>query len=907
VAQVRPAITCTDSWKVATSGLWSTASNWSTGAAPTSTSAACINLAGTYTVSLIGTGSVGTLTLGGASGTQTLLVQGTPGTNSILTISTATGSDIASSGVFQLDTQSGGGYGALEGGSGVTLTNDGTFETTSEGTNVDYIEAGLTNDPGATVSIAGANTHQDETTTTTNNGTFTVTGSGLLALSSASTLTDSGGTLTDSGSLTLNNSKFIQSGGAETGNTVALSNASTLTDSVGVGKFSMEGNDALSGTIPAGQNLTVIGAPGTNSVATLSGNVSNNGTLALDSQSGGGYADVYNGGVTGVTLTNNGTFKTLADGTNVTYIEANLTNSSTGTVTIDSSNSKQDQGTTTTNSGSFTVASGGVLALTSASVFTDTSGTVSDVGTFTLNNSTFNQSGGVESNGTVALSNASTLNDSAGGGAFSMVNTDDLNGTIPSGQTVSVLGVPGANSIAQLGAAGVTNDGTFVLDSQSGGGYADVNGGTLTNNGLFKTAADGTNVTYIDANLTNSSTGTVTIASSASKQDVGTTTTNNGLFSVADGGVITLSGGSIFTQGSAGTFSATVDATNGAFGLTGGTDTLAGTLAINTVGSPTLGTKYNVITAATSVTGTFSSLSFGPHAYIVGYTATTVTVTVATPFSLTGSNAHLTEDTPDASIKVATGTAGSQSGAIYTASINWGDSSSPSAGKVKVSGSKLTVTGSHTYTAPGTYTVTTTMSDQFGTTITVTSTATVVVPAAPTVTSASPSTVLLGASNKTLTLAGTAFTDNAIVTFSNSGITVVSVTYKSTKSLQVKIDVARTAPTGAGNITVTTPGGSGTCTGCLSVDAPPTVTSVSAPLAPGATTTVTVTGTGFQTGLTVTTDISGATVGAPTLVTATSFSVAITVLSGTAAASNYHLTVTNPDGGTVTYKHLAVS
>jgi hypothetical protein len=82
---------------------------------------------------------------------------------------------------------------------------------------------------------------------------------------------------------------------------------------------------------------------------------------------------------------------------------------------------------------------------------------------------------------------------------------------------------------------------------------------------------------------------------------------------------------------------------------------------------------------------------------------------------------------------------------------------------------------------------------------------------------------------------------------------------------------------------------------------------VSAPLAPGATTTVTVTGTGFQTGLTVTTNISGATVGAPTSVTATSFSVAITVLSGTAAASNYHLTVTNPDGGTVTYKHLAVS
>ena len=133
----------------------------------------------------------------------------------------------------------------------------------------------------------------------------------------------------------------------------------------------------------------------------------------------------------------------------------------------------------------------------------------------------------------------------------------------------------------------MTNNGTLVLDSELSGGYADVDGGTLTNNGLFKTAADSSNDTYIQANLTNTSTGTVTIASSNSQQNEATTTTNDGLFSVADGGVITLSGGSIFTQGSAGTFSATVDATNGAFGLTGGTDTLAGTLAINTVGSPT--------------------------------------------------------------------------------------------------------------------------------------------------------------------------------------------------------------------------------------------------------------------------------------------------------------------------------
>jgi hypothetical protein len=69
---------------------------------------------------------------------------------------------------------------------------------------------------------------------------------------------------------------------------------------------------------------------------------------------------------------------------------------------------------------------------------------------------------------------------------------------------------------------------------------------------------------------------------------------------------------------------------------------------------------------------------------------------------------------------------------------------------------------------------------------------------------------------------------------------------------------------------------------------------------------VTVKGTGFQTGLQVTTPIPGATVGAVGSLTATSFTVPITVPSGT-ASGNYSLTVTNPDGGKATFTKLAVS
>jgi hypothetical protein len=524
----------------------------------------------------------------------------------------------------------------------------------------------------------------------------------------------------------------------------------------------------------------------------------------------------------------------------------------------------------------------------------------------TLSNGTFTQSGGTESANAVGLFNGSTLADSAGAGSFTIENTDTVSGTIPSSQIVTVVGAAGVNSIAALAGAGVTNDGTFVLDSESGGGYADVNGGPLTNDGTFVTEGATSNDDYIEANLINN--GTVTIGGVSTKQDESTTTTNAGTLAVSDGDSMALTGGAVYTQTSTGTFQATVDASTGVSGLTGGTDTLAGTLAINTVGSPTLGNSYDVISGATSESGAFSAFSFGPHAYNVSYSSTAVIVTVETPFSLTGKNSHLDEDIPNSKIEVAVITPGNQGGPVYSATINWGDGTPPSAGTI--TGTKIT--GSHVYTTTGTFTVSTTVSDQLGTTRTITSSATVVVPPAPTVTAVSPADVVQGSSptkptKATLTLTGTEFTNNATVSFSETGITVTSTTWKSATTLSVGVSVASSAAPGAVNVTVTTVGGQGTCTGCLTIDAQPTVTSVSPPLVPGSATTVTVDGTGFQSGLTVTTNIAGATVGAPSSITATSFQVTITVPPGTAAKSTYDLTVTNPDHGKVTYKHLTVS
>ena len=55
-AGVHPEVTtCTDTWKAAVSGLWTTAANWSTGIVPTSSDNVCITLGGSYTVTIEGT------------------------------------------------------------------------------------------------------------------------------------------------------------------------------------------------------------------------------------------------------------------------------------------------------------------------------------------------------------------------------------------------------------------------------------------------------------------------------------------------------------------------------------------------------------------------------------------------------------------------------------------------------------------------------------------------------------------------------------------------------------------------------------------------------------------------------------------------------------------------------------
>ena len=169
----------------------------------------------------------------------------------------------------------------------------------------------------------------------------------------------------------------------------------------------------------------------------------------------------------------------------------------------------------------------------------------------------------------------------------------------------------------------------------------------------------------------------------------------------------------------------------------------------------------------------------------------------------------------------------------------------------------------------------------------------------PPITGVSPDAIGQGGT-ETVTLTGSGFSGSPSVWVSGVGVTVGSVVVKSSTELQVNLTVGVQAPAGSRNIAVESGLTADTCSNCLAIDPGPAISNLNPnSLTAGTTTPVTVTGSNFVSGLTVRTNIPGATLGTPTNVTSTSFTVNVTV-PATAAAGNYSLEAVNPDGGAAT-------
>jgi len=166
---------------------------------------------------------------------------------------------------------------------------------------------------------------------------------------------------------------------------------------------------------------------------------------------------------------------------------------------------------------------------------------------------------------------------------------------------------------------------------------------------------------------------------------------------------------------------------------------------------------------------------------------------------------------------------------------------------------------------------------------------------APSIASVSPNTLGQGGT-RNVKVKGNNFQPGATASVSGTGLSVLSTSFVSSTKLSVKLQAASGAPVGARDVTVTTGGGSATCTGCLTIDPAPAPTSTSPNSgARGATLNVDIFGSNFQPGAFA--KFGGKISVSTTFVSSTHLAANITI-GATATTGPRAITVVNPDKGT---------
>jgi hypothetical protein len=380
---------CEVSWKGG-SGNWGTASSWSPEEVPNSGKTVCITAAGNYTVVIPANGGHSkTLTVGGASGVQTIDVVGESwnnlGDTSNEAVLSAETMSFAANTKLILET-SGGGGSVPAGGGGVlqayTVEEAGQIETGgSDATWPNKIRvSSLGIEPGASLLNAsgtliflqeGEGAHP---WATANEGTFS-TAPGAITEMQPSFSGKAGfintGSVVNEGSITTHGAEWTQQAGSESGNPVVLQGSSTLTDSAGPGSFLANNEEVtVTGTIPAGQTVTVRGEPygyggetyyGT-SLSDAGTELVNNGTLVLNAAGSGETGGNVN--IEAGSIHNNGLIVDEAEAaTRITQQLDSLTNGPTGHIEINGGIFQGNNGAPFTNEGLVTIAPGAVYQL----------------------------------------------------------------------------------------------------------------------------------------------------------------------------------------------------------------------------------------------------------------------------------------------------------------------------------------------------------------------------------------------------------------------------------------------------------------------------------------------------------------------------------------------------------------
>jgi Bacterial Ig-like domain (group 3) len=482
---------CSDSWTNAAGGTWSTGSDWSRGAPPTASQAACITIALSAPVVLTGAGTAKNLTLGGKHGTAEL-----EDDNQVLSL----GSSSAITRAGEFIAAGGGGSNAIDLGSGARLTNDGIVEA-ADGSGL-QLSGDVTNAADGWVGVTGGSTLAIDTGTFTNSGEVSVQANSTLEAprggGTGAVIDDAAGAIQNQGSIDLGSgATFGQGAGEVIGAPVSIgapsSGGSLDLTGTGAGRFQLGPDATLTGNVAAGQ--TVIVDAGGSEAPAATDSFTNDG--ALMSGSGGLEFTLP----AGDTLTNKGSIVVPSPSDTLT-LAGNVVND--GTIAMNGSTLELSGAVTLTNHGTITVPPQSGLETGSAGTIDNAGGTIASGGEVDVAaGGTFTEGAGTTTGNYVDISGALKLT-GAGASSFGLEQNSTLSGTIAAHQTVIVSGT----SIGPATAAkSFTNRGTLF----GRGWLALPAGGTLTNDGTLEDSDEGSGgaAFYLAGNLTNSAAGVI--------------------------------------------------------------------------------------------------------------------------------------------------------------------------------------------------------------------------------------------------------------------------------------------------------------------------------------------------------------------------------------------------------------
>lgn len=358
---------CTDEWTDLSGGNWSTAKDWSTGAVPGASTAACVTLsaAKSYTVTLGKSVTAGSLQVGAQSGKYRETLAVSAGSTSVsLTLDHT--SLVHANGELAL-TSSGSGGDSLTGAG--QLQNFGLLTTIAGKGGRRLLGENLVNEASGTIAVAAGpsaaggtpqsgGTTQAGDSTLLNRGTLDVLKGSELDVSAGATLDQAGGDVSNGGTLQVSGTLQKQGGSAD-GTAWQLLTGASLQDKAGTGSFTFTGGGTISGLIPKGQAVTVDGDASSGVRLGLDGAVTNDGTLTLTSSAvnGDGAGLVTPAGdKTKATLDNFGTLLTQNGNGGARYFDVNLHNEAAGAVSLAADATQLDAGSTITNDGTLNLA-----------------------------------------------------------------------------------------------------------------------------------------------------------------------------------------------------------------------------------------------------------------------------------------------------------------------------------------------------------------------------------------------------------------------------------------------------------------------------------------------------------------------------------------------------------------------